>query len=103
MTLNELQALLNTTRIPFTHHHWESPPPPPYGVYLTPYTANFAADNITYLQIQGAMVELYTDGKSPDLEAKIEEALTGVDIYFDKGEDYIKEIGLYQVVYEIEV
>ena len=48
-------------------------------------------------------VELYTDRKSPELEQKLEDALDGASIFYDKTELYIKEEKLFEVLYEIEI
>lgn len=103
MTLEELQELLNSTGIPFAHHHWEAPPQLPYGVWLTPYSNNFGADNITYLPINHVQIELYAEEKNPKAERQIEELLTAAGLYYDKEETYLENIRLYETLYEIEV
>ena len=103
MTMNELQERLSATGIPFTHSHWENPPDLPYGVYLTPRTDGFMADNSIYFQTVEVMVELYTKQKDPAREGDVEKVLQDNDLIFDKMETYLSEVGMYQVIYEIEV
>lgn len=103
MRFDELEGLLKVTGISFARHHWEKPPKPPYGVYLSTGTDNFGADNIAYAVIEGAAIELYTvslDRKSMD---KIERALDGAGLYWERNTAYIEDLRLVQTRYEIEV
>ena len=89
MTYQELYDILAQTGLPMALHHWEHPPKPPYGVYYDDYTDNFAADNIAYHVIQHVWVELYAPRRSREAEAKIEAALAGAGLYWDRSSDYI--------------
>lgn len=103
MTFDGLHDLLKSTGIPFTYHHWERPPKPPYGVYLSLGTDNFGADNVTYAVVEQAAVELYTVGRDAAAMTKVEQALDGAELYWDRDIEYIEELRLYQTTYEIEV
>lgn len=103
MTFDDLNALLNSTGIPFACHHWEKPRKPPFGVYLSTGTDNFEADNIAYAVIEGAAVELYTVGRDEKSMALIERALDEAEIFWDRDINYIESLRLYQTRYEIEV
>ena len=103
MTLTEVRDMLAETGISFTYHHWENPPGLPYGVYLDPYSNNFAADDIVYLPVTHVQIELYADEKDPEAEASIESALTAHGIYYEKECTYIPDQRLYETIYEIEV
>lgn len=103
MTLTELTDLLKSTGIPVTYYAWPENQAPqlPFICYLTPGSNNFAADGLVYYPITQVNVELYTKIKSPETEAKVEEALAS--IFWDKSETYIDSEKCYQIVYEIEV
>ncbi len=103
MTFEQLGGLLNATGIPFAHHHWERPPKPPYGVWVSDGTENFGADNVTYHVLEQAAVELYTVERDRESMNKIETALTGAELFWDRDIEYIPELRLYQTRYEIEV
>lgn len=103
MTLTELTDLLKSTGIPVTYYAWPENQAPqlPFICYLTPGSNNFAADGLVYYPVTQVNVELYTKIKSPETEAKVEEALAS--IFWDKSETYIDSEKCYQIVYEIEV
>lgn len=103
MTLTELTDLLKSTGIPVTYYAWPENQAPqlPFICYLTPGSNNFAADGMVYYPVTQVNVELYTKIKSPETEAKVEEALAS--IFWDKSETYIDSEKCYQIVYEIEV
>lgn len=103
MTLTELADLLKSTGIPVTYYAWPENQAPqlPFICYLTPGSNNFAADGLVYYPVTQVNVELYTKIKSPETEAKVEEALAS--IFWDKSETYIDSEKCYQIVYEIEV
>lgn len=103
MTYEQLLVVLQTTGIPFAYHHWEHPPAAPYGVYYFDSTENFAADDIPYLVIEHGYIELYTPGLNRELTNKLESALTGASIFWERDTEYIDDLRLYQNSYEIEV
>ena len=46
-------------------------------------------------------IEVYTDYKDPDMEANIEEVLTGHGLYYEKSEVWIEAEKMYEVLYEL--
>ena len=48
-------------------------------------------------------VELYTDLKDPELEARLEMVLDAAGLFYNKTESYIDSEKLYEVLYEMEV
>lgn len=103
MTYEELEQLLSPVGIPFKLHHWEKPPAMPYGVYFDDYTDNFEADDWVYLVVTHFYIELYTRQRDPALESKVEAALGGAELYWDKDSAYVDSLRAYQTRYEIEV
>lgn len=93
--------LLKSTGLPVAYHHFTAPPTPPYIVYLFTDSENFGADNRVYVKGDNYQVELYTDKKDLVAEGKIETALDGASIFYDKTELYIETEKLYQVIYHI--
>lgn len=103
MTYQKLEQLLALLGIPFAFHHWDRPPQMPYGVYFDDSTDNFEADDIAYAVIRHFNIELYVRQRDPDLESRLEDILTGTDLYWDKDVSYIESDRAYQISYEIEV
>lgn len=103
MTLKELEKQLETTGLPIVYRAWpeKKAPPLPFICYLTAYSNNFGADNEVYQKINHIQVELYTKLKDPELEDKVEQALSS--FFWNKTEEYIDSERCYQILYEIEV
>lgn len=103
MTYDELLALLAPVGIPWACHHWDAPPAPPYGVYLSGPYDPFQADDQNYYNARQIRLEIYSPVRDPDLDARVEEALTGANIPYDADFEYLESEGLYETIFEIEV
>lgn len=103
MILEEIRSILETTGLPVTYYAWpeKAAPDPPYICYLVAYTNNFAADSGVYEVINHLQIELYTDQKEPETEARVESALAS--FFWQKTETYIESEQCFQIMYEIEV
>ena len=76
-------------------------PPLPYICYLTSGNSNFGADGQVYFSAKRVQIELYTKHKQPDIEDKVEAALS--PYFWEKTEEYIDSEQCYQILYELEV
>lgn len=103
MKLEELGAILDQTGLPFTYRDWEGKKPLPYGVYLYVYDNQFYADGELYYWTGHYQIELYTKQKDQESESRVEDALCGVGIVYEKSETYLSDTKRYQIIYEIEV
>jgi len=106
--LSELATLLKsidgfTDKVVYRAWQEGKAPQLPFICYLETGSDNFAADGIAYAKIKRVDIELYTDFKSPETEALIENALDNAGIYWDSLEAYIDDEKMYQKIYEIEV
>ena len=74
MELHEIASMLAGLGIPLAYHHFAEgeSPPPPFLLYLSPGSDNFSADGRVYWKVAQLDVELYTDLKDPELEARLE-------------------------------
>ena len=102
--MDEIITILEELGIPFAYDHFAEGegPDPPFICYRCPNSDNFAADGTVYFPITEIDIELYTDRKDPDIEKKLEDALTEKDIFFDKTETWIDSEKLYEVLYSFE-
>ena len=77
MTYDEITAMLEEANLPLAYDHFEEgeSPEPPFLIFLFPSSDNFAADGAVYRKINELHIELYTDLKQPDVEARIEAVL----------------------------
>ena len=103
MEYKNLAELLESTGYPVVYHHFKKPPSPPYVVYLFTRSNHFGADNKVLAKFNRFQVELYTKNKQPEAEKKIEDALDGADIFYEKSEIFLETEELYQIVYEIQL
>jgi hypothetical protein len=108
MTFPELQQMLEATGFPVAYSHFtetdDSPiPAPPFITYLCTYSDHFFADNQVYKSIDTVHIELYTNKKDLDAEAKLEAILNENEIPFNTIEMYIEIEKLFQKIYEVEV
>lgn len=105
MRLEEFIGILDETGIPFVYDHFAEgeSPEPPFICYLLPGSDNFAADGQVYFRISEVRVELYTDRKDPDVEAKVEVVLDAAGIFYNKSEVWIQSEKLYEVLYSMEI
>ena len=105
MTVQEFKPVLESTGLPVAYRSFPegNAPTLPFVCYHSPYTNNFAADGVAYATINHINVELYTQVKDPATEGKVEAALTGAGIYWEKSETYLEDEKCLQILYEIEV
>ncbi len=105
MTIEDFTKVLKSTGIPFAYDHFAEgeSPEPPFICYLFPGSNNFAADGMVYFHIDQVRVELYTDAKTPETEAKVEAALDAAGIFYNKSEVWISSEKLYEVLYSFEM
>lgn len=75
----------------------------PVIIYEVARSNNFGADNGVYYPVNHTEVQLYTVDKEPDIEAALEAALKGADIFWDKTETYLPDERCYQIIYEFEL
>ncbi len=103
--MDELLEILEAIGLPYAYHHFAEgeSPEPPFIVYLSPGSDNFAADGWAYFKINRFQLELYTDAKTPSLEAEVEAVLDGHGIFYNKSEVWIESERLYEVLFEFEM
>lgn len=106
MTNRQLKKLLASAGLPVVYHAWppKKVPPPPYLVFLRSGSANMFADGKVYLRIDRYQVELYTLKKDPAAEEQVQRVLDGAGIPWQAvHEEYLKDEGMFEILYEIEV
>ena len=104
MTQAELHAALESTGLLVAYHHFAegSGVDPPYIVYLVSDATGWGSDERNEIKRTSYLVELYTDKKDLETQAKIESLFNVRGIRFGSVEGYIDSEKLYQVVYTIE-
>ena len=105
MTYDERVGMTEEIGLPVAYDHFAEgeSPEPPFLIFLFPSSSNFSADGRVYVKVNVLHLELYTDSKQPDIEAKVEAVLDRYGIFYDKSEVWIAEERLYEVLYTMEV
>ena len=98
-------AMLEGTNLPVAYSHFAEgeAPKPPFICFTFPTSKNFSADNIVYVKFLNLEVELYSDEKSPSIEALLEAIFTKNELFWEKSELWIESEKLYEVLYQIAV
>lgn len=103
--MDKVTELLDFLGIPWAYDHFSEGEAvdPPFICYRSPGSDNFSADGTVYLSVDVVDIELYTDVKDPELERRVQDALTAAGIFYEKTEVWIESEKLYEVVYEFEL
>lgn len=75
----------------------------PYILFYKEGSDYFYADNINYHKIDNASIELYTDNKDFELEAKLEKLLESLKLPYVSYESYLEDEKMHEVLYEIQI
>ena len=102
--MQDLMDLLSEISLPFAYDHFAEgeSPEPPFITFLIPGTDNFSADGVVYLKVDVVHIELYTDEKNSEMEARVEAVLDNHGIFYEKSEVWIEEEKLYEVLWTFE-
>ena len=105
MTYNEIATMIESIGLPFAYYQFErnKPVDPPYIIFWYPGSDDFPADNKNYQHIEELDIELYTEHKDFEAEARIEAALMQAGLFYDRTETFIENEELHRVLYEMEV
>ena len=108
MTLSELVTILKATGYPVVYSHFNvsenNPmPEPPYITYIFIYSLNMYADNKVYKKINNIQIELYTNKKDLQAEAKLEDLLDLNEITYQTSEIFIESENIFQKIYEMRM
>ncbi len=105
MTYQDVYEGLKLAGLPITYYQWQkgSAPPPPYLIYYYPQRNDVYADNGNYQRVESLNIELYTANKDFEKETAVEAILAGLDLVYEKEEQFIESEGLYECLYVTEV
>ena len=103
MNVAEIKTILNSSEVPFCYDHWNEKPTLPFGVFRCSNSDNFVADGAVFKQITEVEAVLVTEYKSPEIEAKIEQALNDAEIIWQKTETYIEKERIYNIEYSFSM
>lgn len=85
------EALEAVTSIPVAYHHYENAHAFPYIVYEVTDHDSYFADGKVYYEVVTVQVDLYTKTKSLQLERKVKDALSALDLAWTSQETAVQE------------
>ena len=105
MTYAEVNSLIESIGIPSAYYQFtaDTAVPPPFICFYFEYDTDLYADNRNYQKVARLMIEVYTDEKDFDLEARVEAALNDADIAYVRSEMPIESERLYLVTFETSI
>lgn len=105
MQVKDFKTLLSETNLPVGYYQFPKGKVPklPYILYYFPDWDDLLADNINYVNIAQANIELYTKNKDFKTEFLLEEILNNKGLYFSKSESYLTDEEMYEVLYQVRV
>lgn len=95
----EVKQLLSETGVPVFRGHAPVGTKVPYMVYTVDFSANFGADNITYIKVPSYRVELYDATPNLSTRELIENKLTEEGVKFVSDEADQEDEQLYLTIY----
>lgn len=101
----ELKEFIASLGLPYAYYEFtnQTAVAPPFICYYLADSSDFAADGINYSKIRQLVIEVYTEAKDFELEARVETALTAAGIFFTRDEDSIDTEQMYMVTYTSEI
>ena len=96
------ETLEKKTGIPVAYHHYEDAHAFPYIAYEVTEQDNYFADGVVYAEVVTVQVDLYTKTKNPQLERKVKDALSELDLAWTSRETAVQEENCYAVSFYFE-
>lgn len=105
MQYTEVSELIAGIGLPYAYYQFPegTAQAPPFICFLYPEGNDVHADNVNYQKVEQLVIELYQDSFNPEIEARVEEALTAAGISFDRQRAVIDSEKLFETIYTMEV
>lgn len=103
MGAKKIYNILCATGFPVAYSSFKEKVFTPYIAYEFEDSSNLEADNKAFVKTGNYRIELYTQGKEPNYEEKLEKILDENEIFYEKDEVCIEEENLNQINYYINM
>ena len=105
MTSKEIAQMVAEIGLPYAYYQFpnDTEQPTPFVCFYIESNDDVYADDENYTNIAELTIELYTDNKSYDLEAKVESVLRKHEMSWVKSEAYIPSEKMFEEIYIMEV
>lgn len=102
MNVQELRRLADEIGYPHGYRRTRRPVEPPYLVYACTGSDPIASDTRMHGLFSGWRIELYTVGKNPEAERRVEDVLDAAGLRYSKDETDLPDANLLEIIYEFE-
>lgn len=105
MTYQEVADMVAGIGLPYAYYEFPDGTDlaPPFVCYLFPGSDDLAADDSNYQKVRPCRLELYTDTKDFQLEARVESALKAAGLFYTRDEGYLDGERMNMVTYDFTV
>lgn len=105
MTYQEVSNLIGSIGLPYAYDHFtdDTGKELPFICFIYPESDDFIADNKNYTKFRQLQIELYTENKDFELEARIEAVLESAGLVYVTNGDYLSDEQMYMQTYNTEV
>lgn len=105
MTPAEVKTMIEAVGIPSAYYQFaeNTGQQPPFICHFFGSTNDMAADNTNYARIERLNIELYTDAKDFELEARLETILNANELVFTKESTFLDDERMHETVYTTDV
>lgn len=105
MTFAEVNTMLSGVGIPTAYYQFtaDTSQAPPFICFMYVRNNDFIADNTNYGKIEHLVIELYTDNKDFDMEARVENVLKTHNLVYTREETALNSERMYEVIFETDV
>ena len=103
MTYLDIIAGMASIGLPCAYHKWDVAPPLPYTLIVHTDNEDLMADNHNYQDVGNYRLELYTAGKHPPSEKKVEQWLKDHRIPYGKSAGFLSSERMWLIAYEIQL
>ena len=104
--MQAIKQMIASVGLPCAYNQFrksEAPGHPPFICFYFTNSNNFIADGKVYQKIRELKIELYTDEKTPALEAAVESALDAAGLCYESAETGIESERMLMVTWTTEV
>lgn len=105
MTFAEVNTMLGEVGIPTAYYQFtaDTAQAPPFICFFYVRNNDFLADSTNYGKIEHLVIELYTDVKDFDMEARVENVLNAHGLVYTRDETKLDSERMYEVIFETDV
>lgn len=105
MTPSQVKTMIEAVGIPSAYYQFaeNTGQEPPFICYFFDRSNDMIADNTNYVRVEHLYIELYTDAKDFELEARVENILNDNELVFSREETNLDSERMHETIYQTEI